>query len=186
MKEISKVKLNDKIKYKDKVYEVLKTTFSKTGRQGAVLRTRMKDLATGNVAEFTFRDSDKLESADLNREKAQFLYKDDNEFHFMNLNNYEQFSLNKEVIGDMANFLIEEANVVILFIEGEPVNIDFSVKMDFKVVEAPPATKGNTVDGGTKKVKIETGYYVDVPLFIKENDTIKINTEDGKYAERVS
>ncbi|MBD3300641.1 MAG: elongation factor P [Candidatus Moranbacteria bacterium] len=185
MLEISKVKVGNKIEYKKDIYEVIKTVFSKMGRQSAVLRAKMKNLKTGNVNEFTFRDADKLKEAELTKENAQFLYRENDNYHFMDLNSYEQFTLEKEVLGETTNFLIEEIQVKILYHNKTPINIELPIKMEFKVTEAPPATKGNTVDGGTKKIKIETGYELDVPLFIKEGDKIKINTQDGAYVERV-
>ncbi|MBD3299849.1 MAG: elongation factor P [Candidatus Moranbacteria bacterium] len=185
MLEISKIKVGQKIKYKDNIFEIVKANFAKIGRQGAVLRAKLKNLKTGNVSEITFRDSDKLEEAEIQRKKAQFLYHDDGEYFFMDNQNFDQFNLNKDTIGNSSNFLIEGTEIEILYYEDEPLNLELPVKMNFKVVEAPPSAKGNTVDGGSKKVKIETGYKLNAPLFIKQGDIIKINTEDGKYVERV-
>ena len=97
---------------------------------------------------------------------------------------YEQFSLPKSVLGDPAKNLIDGTEVVVLIFNSDPINIELPVKMDFKVVEAPPAIKGNTADGGSKLVTLETGTQVNTPLFIKQGDIIRINTETGEYAER--
>ena len=108
MLEISKIKPGTKIEIGDNPYEVLQRVFSKTGRQGAVLRTKLKNIKNGSVTEVTFRDSDKLSEPILSRSKAQFLYCDCDLYYFMNQENYEQFSLPRNILGNTANFLIEE------------------------------------------------------------------------------
>jgi elongation factor P len=127
-----------------------------------------------------------LEKAEITREKAQYLYNQDDQYFFMNLKSYEQFSFDKEILGNLTNFLNEECEVQILLFNDQPINIELPVKLVFEVVEAPPTTKGNTAEGGTKKIKIQTGYTLDAPLFIKQGDKVKINTTDGKYVERVT
>ncbi len=102
----------------------------------------------------------------------------------MDTASYDQFSLPKSVLGNLVNFLIDGAEATILNFNGSPINIELPIKMDFKVVEAPPAIRGNTADGGSKQVTIETGIKVNTPLFIKEGDVIRINTETGEYVER--
>ncbi|MBD3245045.1 MAG: elongation factor P [Candidatus Moranbacteria bacterium] len=186
MLEISKIKVGDIIEKDNQPLKVVRASFSKIGRQGAVLRTKLKNLISGNVSDITFRDSDKLKKAEITREKAQYLYNQDNQYFFMNLNNYEQFSFDKEILGNLTNFLKEQCEVQILLFNDQPTNIELPVKLDFEVTEAPPATRGNTAEGGSKKIKIQTGYTLDAPLFIKQGDKIKINTTDGKYVERVA
>jgi elongation factor P len=97
---------------------------------------------------------------------------------------FEQFSLPKSVIGDLSKYLVENTEVTVLNYSNQPINIELPVKMEFKVVEAPPAIRGNTADGGTKLVTLETGIKVNTPLFIKEGDILRINTETGEYVER--
>ncbi|MBD3238283.1 MAG: elongation factor P [Candidatus Moranbacteria bacterium] len=185
MIEIKKIKVRDIVEYKNKPREVVKASFSKIGRQGAVLRTKLKDLTTGTVNSYTFRDSDKLEKIQLEKEKAQYLYEQGEDFYFMNLRDYEQFFLKKETLGNLTDFLIPDCKVDILYHKSQPINISLPIKMNFEVTESPPAEKGNTVDGGSKKVKIQTGLMVDAPLFIKTGDIIRIKTTDGSYVERM-
>lgn len=134
--------------------------------------------------EKTFQGSDKIEEAEMAKSKAQYLYKEGENYFFMDNVNYEQFSLPKSVLGDLTNYLIEGTEVTILVHGTIPINIELPIKMDFRVVEAPPTIKGNTADGGTKLVTLETGIKVNTPLFVKEGDIIRINTETGEYSER--
>lgn len=181
----NELKVGTKIEFENDPYELISAVHSKMGRQGAVLRSKLKNLKTGGIKEVTFRESDRFNEPELRRDKAQFLYRDGADFYFMNKSDYEQFSLSEETIGSLADFLLEGCDVEIIFYRDEPINIDLPIKLDFKVIISPPAIRGNTADAGTKKVKIETGYELNVPLFIKEGDLIRINTKEGNYVERV-
>lgn len=185
MLTMSDLKVGTKIEYEQEPYEIIRASHSKMGRQGAVLRTKLKNLKTGGIKDVTFRESDRFDEPDIRKEKAQYLYREGDSFQFMNMSDYDQFSLGSSSIGDLANFLLEGCEVEIIYYRDQAINIDLPIKVDFKVTEAPPALRGNTADGGTKKVKIETGYELNVPLFIGEGDTIKINTKEGTYVERV-
>lgn len=184
MLSLSAVKVGTKIEFEGEPYEVVYREHSKIGRGGAVLRTKMKNLKTGNVQSRTFQGSEALAEADLSLNKAQYLYSEGDSYNFMDEKTYEQFTLGKEQLGDSAKFLKEGTSVNILVFKGDPINVDLPIKMDFKVVEAPPALRGNTADGGSKQVVLETGQSINVPLFIKAGDIIKVNTRDGKYVER--
>lgn len=185
MLSLPEVKVGTKIEFEEDPYEVVYREHSKIGRGGAVLRTKMKNLRTGNVVGRTFQGNETLKEADLSLKKAQYLYNEEKVFYFMDEENYEQFSLGAEQLGDIAKFLIEGTSVNILVFNNKPINVEIPIKIDLKVVEAPPALRGNTADGGTKQVKLETGHSISVPLFIKEGDIVKVNTRDGKYVERV-
>lgn len=165
-------------------FAVLYHEHSKTGRAGAVLRTRLKNLFTGAVLEKTFQGYDKVEEADISKSKAQYLYKEGNSYAFMDNESYEQFNLSSDVLGDAVNYLIEGTEVLVLNFNGLPINIELPVKITLKVVEAPPGIKGNTVSTGGKMVKLETGFSLSVPLFIKEGEKIIVNTERGEYVGR--
>jgi len=184
MLNLPEVKVGTLVEVEGEPYEVVYREHSKIGRGGAVLRTKMKSLRTGNVVARTFQGSESLKEADLSRSNAQYLYREGNLYYFMDEKSYEQFSLSREQLGDSAKFLKEGTSVNVLLFKEKPINVDLPIKMDFKVVEAPPALRGNTADGGTKQVKLETGQNITVPLFIKEGDIVKVNTRDGKYVER--
>jgi elongation factor P len=184
MLSINELKIGTKIVHNGEPYEILKAQHSKIGRGGAVLKARMRNLITGNVLEINFKGSDKFETADMDSKKALYMYKDGQGYNFMDNESYEQFTIPENVIADKKVFLIENTNVEILYYNSKPINIEIPIKMAFKVVKAPPGTKGNTADGGTKEVELETGLKVNVPLFIKEGDVIKVNTQEGTYVER--
>jgi elongation factor P len=184
MLNISDIKTGKTISLDGEPYVVIFHQHSKMGRAGAVLRTKIRNLKNGAVMEKTFQGADKIEEAEISKSKAQYLYREEDNFFFMDNASYEQFSLPKEVLQSLTDYLIESTEVTVLNFSSAPINIELPVKMDFKVVEAPPAIRGNTADGGSKQVTLETGIKVNTPLFIKQGDVVRINTETGEYAER--
>jgi elongation factor P len=167
-------------------YLVINAQHSKQARGGAVLKTKLKNIVSGQVMARTFQGNDKIEEAALEEFKAQYLYHDESNYYFMNQESFDQFSLDAGQVGNAKNFLLEGSEVTIRTYEEEPIGLLLPVKMDFKVTQAEPAVKGNTAQNATKLVEIETGYKLQVPLFIGEGEVIKINTETGEYVERVS
>lgn len=167
-------------------YQVLWADFMRTAQRKPVMRTKLRNLITGQVLEKTFKPGDKIANADLRRSRAQFMYRDGDEYHFMDQQTYEQFSFNREQIGDISNFVKESGEVEVLNFNEKPVTISLSPKIDLRVIEAPPGVRGDTASNVTKRVKLETGYEVSAPLFIKEGDILRINTQTGEYVERVT
>ncbi len=181
---ISKIKSGKNIVLDGEPYKVLYDEHSKMGRAGAVLRTKLKNLLTGAVLEKTFQGADKVEEADIEKTFAQFLYKEGENFVFMDSTSYDQFSLNEDVIGKLADFLVEGTEVGILNFNGAPINVELPVKIKMKVIDAPPGIKGDTASGGDKLVTLETGAKITTPLFINKGDEIVVNTEKGEYVSR--
>lgn len=181
---ISDIKTGKNIILNDQPFVVLYHEHSKTGRAGSVLRTRLKNLATGAVLEKTFQGAESVVEADITKTQAQYIYKEGNNFSFMDSASYEQFELNEEALGDNVNFIKEGTEVSILNFNGSPINLELPVKVKLKVVEAPPGIKGNTVSTGGKVVTLETGYKLSTPLFVKTGDEIIVNTERGEYVSR--
>ena len=187
MLQLSDIKLGTVMKVEGEPYVVTFTQHSKQARSGAVLRTKIKNLIDGRVLERNFQGSDKVEEADLQRSKASFLYKDENSANFMNSETYEQFGIDLDQIGDQDRFLKEGDTVDVLYFEEKPVSISLPMKVEFKVIQAMEGVKGDTAQGKvTKPVTIETGVEINAPLFIKEGDIIRVNTETGEYVERVN
>jgi elongation factor P len=155
------------------------------GKGSAFVRTRLKNLKTAKVLEHTFKVSEKIEEANVNFKRLNYLYKDEENFYFMD-EDYEQLFLSKDIVAKREDFLIEEARVDGVFLEGNLIEINLPKKMVFAVIEAPPGIKGDSATSANKFVTIETGAKVAVPLFIKEGDKIKVNTETGSYDERVN
>jgi len=184
MFSITDLKSGTKITLLGDPFMVVSYAHSKMGRGGAVAKTRLKNLRTGAVIDKTFQGSDKISDAEIIKKRATFLYNDQNSAFFMDSESYDQFSIPISVVGDQKNYLIENSPVDILYFNEEPINIELPIKLTLKVTSAPPGIKGNSSGTVTKKVTLETGATADVPLFIKENDKIVIDTRDGKYVER--
>lgn len=165
-------------------FAVLYHEHSKTGRAGSVLRTRLKNLLTGAILEKTFQGADQIAEADIQKSKAQYLYKEEKNYYFMDSESYEQFSLPEEVLGSAVKYIKEEIEVTLLNFNGEPINIELPIKVKLKVIQAPPGIKGNTVSTGGKVVTLETGLQIATPLFVKEGDEIIVNTEKEEYVGR--
>lgn len=185
MLSLSEIKTGKKILWEGEPFVVLFDQHSKMGRAGAVLRTKLKNLKTGAILNKTFQGSEKVELADIEDQTAQFLYRENENFYFMNSQTFEQFGLPQETIGENEKFLKEGSEIKVFYFENQPINILLPIKIDLEVTEAPPAVRGNTVDGGSKQVILETGAKVTTPLFIKTGDILRINTETGAYVERV-
>lgn len=165
-------------------HEVIKYQHSKMGRGGAVVRTTLKNLLSGNNIERTFRDSDKLAPADMKRKKSQFLYRQGNDFVFMDLDTFEQFEIPATTIAGSGDYLTEGLEVDLVFFNGQPINIQLPLKMKFKVTYAEPAVKGDTANNPSKNATIETGVNIRVPMFVNEGDMVVVDTRDGSYIER--
>ena len=184
MLSIGQIKRGQAIVYQDEPYIVTDSSHSKQGRAGAVRRAKIKNLRTNNVLEVAFQGNDKIKEADLVYRKSQFLYPDENAVYFMD-QNFEQFGLNKDAVEGSLRYLKEGQSVDIAFWGGQPVAIKLPPKVDLLVSEAAPAVRGDTATSASKTVKLETGLEVLTPMFIKEGDRVRINTETGQYVERV-
>ena len=158
----------------------------KPGKGGAFVRTRLKSLISGNVIDKTFRSGEKVETPDLEERAMQYLYPDGDSFVFMDNETYEQLIINKDAMGNATEFLKENTNVNILFHNQKPIGVELPNFVELEVVKTDPGIKGDTASGGSKPATLETGAIVQVPLFIKEGDILKIDTRDGSYIERVS
>lgn len=172
--------------YEGQPYVVLETHHLKMQQRRPTVQVRMRNVINGKILERNFAQSDVFEEADIARAKVKFLYNHKDQYWF----SYEdkpskRFLLTEELIGEATKFL--KPNTILDAIEynGNITNIELPVKMEFKVLEAPPAIRGDTVQGGVKQVKIETGASLNVPLFINTDDVVRVNTETGEYVERV-
>jgi len=184
MLNISDIKSGKNIVHEKAPYAVIFHEQSKTGRAGSVLRTKLKNLITGAVLDKTFQGADSVEEADIHKSKAQYLYREGDNFSFMDNESYEQFTLPKEVLGASTDYLIEGTEIIVLNFNDIPINIELPAKVTLRVIEAPPGIKGNTVSTGGKVVTLETGLRVSAPLFVNEGDSIVVNTEKGEYSGR--
>jgi len=167
-------------------YLVMLVKHQHIGRGGSSIQTKMKNLRTGQVFSRNYKPADEFEEAEVEKLKARFLYGNRGIFWFDEPNNPQnRFSLSDETIGEEAEFLKPNLEVTAVKFDEKIISVELPIKVDYKVTEAPPGIRGNTAQGGTKTVVIESGASVDVPLFINEGDIIRINTTTGEYAERV-
>lgn len=163
---------------------VLEYSHVKTGRGGATIKVKIKNLEAGTITLKSFNSAEKLETGDIERKKVQFLYGDASVYNFMDNSSYEQFELNKDLIGDFKSYLKEGLELTLLMYKGSPISLELPIKIPFKVIEAEAGIKGDRANPGTKKAVIETGLTIQVPLFIKVGDNVIINTQEGAYVER--
>lgn len=168
------------------LYIVLKYEHHKPGKGRTVVRLKMRNIKTGNVLERTFSHTDSVEEADITTAKMQYLYAQDDKHVFMDLETYDQIEIDDELLGLQVNFMQPEMEVMVTLFEGAPIGVEMPQKMDFEVTETVDAVRGNTATNVTKDATIETGYVVQVPLFIKIGDRIRVRTEDGTYVERAN
>lgn len=184
---INDIKNGDFVTIEGAPYQVQSIKHLHIGRGGSSVQTRIKNLKTGQVFERNYKPADMFEAADLEKMKAQFVYAHRGESWFIEPGKPQtRFSLKEDVIGANRNFLKKNIEVVALKFNSQIINIELPIKVDYEVTEAPPAVRGDTAQGGTKQVTIETGYKVGTPLFIDTGDVIRVNTETGLYVERVS
>jgi len=155
------------------------------GKGSAFVRAKLKNVQTGKTVENTFKVSESIEVVEMNRSNMQYLYRDEDNFYFMD-ESYEQHAIPAEILGDKGQYLKEGHEVVVLLHDTQPLSVDIPKKLTFEVTEAEPAVKGNTASGGnmTKEVTLENGVKIHVPLFINQGDKVIVNTDSGDYVER--
>jgi elongation factor P len=155
------------------------------GRGGSIVNVRIKSLIDGKVLEKTFKGNEQLETADVTNQSVQYLYSDGNSFYFMNGDTFEQFEVPADLVGDNAGYMREGDTVQLQFFGGKPINVELPKNVPLKVVYTEHAVKGDTSSAITKDANLETGITIKVPAFIKEGDTISVDTTTGAYRERV-
>jgi elongation factor P len=171
--------------YDGSLYKVLDYHHHKPGRGNATIKVRIANLRTGSIVEETFTSGDRVQDVRLDFHNVQYLYHDGQFYHFMDLETYDQPALSGDVLGDSASYLKEGLEVKLTFFEGEALDIELPTTVDFEVVEAEMAVRGDTATGVTKKVITDTGLQVQVPAFVNVGDTIRVNTSTGSYVTRV-
>jgi len=167
------------------LYKVLDYSHNKSGRGNASIRIKARNLRTGVTLEKTFQSGDRIQDVRLDFHNVQFLYNDDQFYYFMDLETYEQPAIPLNIIGETKDYLKPEMAVKLTFFKDEPLDIELPTSVDLKVTYAETAVKGDTATGVTKKVEVETGAKVDVPYFVSEGDTIRVDTRTGAYVTRV-
>ena len=168
-----------------KAYIVLKYDHVKMGRGGAIIRIKMKNLESGAVLERTFKNSERVEPAHVERRQMQFLYKSCDEYHFMYQETFDQLGLRDDVLGDAGQYLKDSMVIHVVLYNGRAIGVDMPASVELKVTDTGPGIRGDTVSGGQKPATLESGLVVNVPLFVDNGDMIKVDTRSAKYIERV-
>ncbi|KDP21869.1 hypothetical protein JCGZ_00656 [Jatropha curcas] len=178
------IKVGTNIEVDGAPWRVLEFLHVKPGKGAAFVRTKMRNYITGNTVEKTFRAGSAIEDADVFKETKQFTYKDGAQFVFMDLNTFEEFRLNESDVGDKTKWLKEGMDCNLLFWKGKVIDFELPITVKLTVVDADPGLKGDTAQGGTKPVTLDTGAVVNVPLFINIGEEILIDTRTGQYMSR--
>ena len=166
------------------VYQVVEYQHHKPGKGGAIVRIKLKNLKTGSVVDRTLRPEEKVPLAEIEERKMQFLYRQEEMFHFMDTSNYEQISLRSNQLGSATNYLKEGDTISIQFHDEEPVDVVLPIFVELKVTKTDPGVRGDTASGGSKPAMMETGMVIQVPLFIDVGDKLRVDTRSGTYVER--
>lgn len=175
-----------KILYKNEPYMVISFQWTKPGKGGAYIKTKMKNMISGLVHEDTFRSDEKLPQPDLEYRQMQYLYHENGIYHFLDQDSYEQISLSTSQIEEVKDYLKDNTIYTVLYFTDRPIAVTPPLFIELAVAETQPGVRGDTAQGGaTKPATLETGLVLHVPLFVNEGDVIKVDTRDGSYIERV-
>ena len=172
------------VKLQNELYRVLEVNHLTPGKGKAFVQSKMRHVKAGTLLDNKFRSADIVERAALDDREMQFTYRDGDTFHFMDLETYEQIEMGAETLGESVNYLLPEAVIKVSLFEGEAVGLDLPMTVDLEVVETAPAIKGATANAQLKPATLQTGLVVQVPPFISNGDTIRVNTETGEYQSR--
>jgi elongation factor P len=184
--EISDARKNSKLIIDGVLYNVEEAEFTKPGKGRSVYRLRLKNLRDGGVIDRTYRSGEKLDEARLDTQDEQYLYREGDQYVFMDIKTFDQHPVPEKLLGIKKNFLKEGMEVVMLMYGDEPIDVTLPITIDLKVIETEVSTKTATITPQMKASIVETGYRIDTPSFIKVGDVIKVDTRTGNYVERVS
>jgi elongation factor P len=168
------------------LWSVIEFQHVKPGKGPAFVRTKLRSVTTGKVVDKTFNAGVKVETANVDRRDMQYLYNDGSGFVFMDLTSYDQITLDKNVVGDAKNFLLENQNAVVALHEGNPLYVELPASVILEITYTEPGLQGDRSTGGTKPATLETGYQIQVPLFVENNTKVKVDTRTGDYLGRVT
>ena len=167
------------------VYVVVEFLHVKPGKGSPFVRTKLKNVITGQVIERTFNPTDKFQVAVIERKEMQYLYNEDSLYYFMDMETFDQIPLNESQVLDAMNFMVENMMATIQFYKGAAFSVEPPTFVELTIVDCEPGVQGDTTKSSYKPAKLETGYVIDVPLFVNNGEKIRVDTRDGKYMERV-
>ena len=167
------------------VYQIIEFQHVKPGKGGAFVRTKLRDIKTGRVVDYTFNAGTKFDSVRLETKKMQFLYSDGTDFNFMDMSSFEQLSIPAETVGSAANWLKENDEATLMYAGDELISIEPPMFVELEVTETEPGFKGDTATNTTKPATLETGVTIQVPTFVEIGDVLQIDSRDGRFVKRV-
>lgn len=173
------------IEYNNKLCTIVEFQHVKPGKGGAFVRTKLRDIKTGRVVDYTFNAGTKFDSVRLETKKMQFLYSDGTDFNFMDMSSYEQLAIPAEVVGSAANWLKENDEATLMYAGDELISIEPPMFVELEVTETEPGFKGDTATNTTKPATLETGVTIQVPTFVEIGDVLQIDSRDGRFVKRV-
>jgi len=174
----------DKIMYEKDAWQVTEATHRTPGNLRAFVQVRLRHLIHGRTTDTRFSSTESIEEANTENRKMQFLFKDESGYTFMDLESYEQMVVPRENLGNAVNYLLENAEVIVQFLEGKIIGMDLPAAVELVIVETEPGVKGDTVNNVTKPAKMQTGVVVQVPIFVNEGEKIRVDTRSGEYLGR--
>jgi elongation factor P len=174
------------LKIDGQLWNVIEFQHVKPGKGGAFVRTKMRNITSGKVVDRTFNAGAKIDTATVDRRDYQYLYKDGSDFVFMDTQDFDQIHLSAEAVGDAANFMLENQEVLIALNEGSPLYIELPPSVTLEITYTEPGLQGDRSSAGTKPATLETGYEIQVPLFVETGTKVKVDTRDGSYLGRVN
>ena len=183
---ISDLKKGGAINWKNGVWQAADITFVNPGKGSAFYRVKLRNVETGQLVENTFKSGETIDEASVQFTNAQYLYGDGTAYHFMDSNSFEQVTLDTDAVGSSRNFMKDGMDLKLMTINGKAVGVVLPPKLVFEVTDAPPGVKGDSATGKTIPATLETGAVINVPLFVKTGDKIRVNTETGEYVERAN
>jgi elongation factor P len=167
------------------LFSVVEFQHVKPGKGGAFVRTKLKNLETGRVIDKTFNAAEKVKDVRIDQAEMQYLYNSGDIYHFMNTETYEQIGLSKAMVSDIASLMKENTVITVQMREGQAIGVELPTFVELEIVETAPGVKGDTVSGGTKPATLETGKVIQVPLFVEQGTTVRVDTRTGEYVSRV-
>ena len=173
------------IEYNNKLCTIVEFQHVKPGKGGAFVRTKLRDIKTGRVVDYTFNAGTKFDSVRLETKKMQFLYSDGTDFNFMDMSSFEQLSIPAETVGSAANWLKENDEATLMYAGDELISIESPMFVELEVTETAPGFKGDTATNTTKPATLETGVTIQVPTFVEIGDVLQIDSRDGRFVKRV-
>lgn len=170
----------------NQLWSVVEFQHVKPGKGPAFVRTKLKNVVNGKVVEKTFNAGLKIETANVDKRDMQYLYHDGDGFVFMDTQSYDQFTIGENVVGDSVNFMLENQSAIVAMYEGEPLYVELPANVELTIEYTEPGLQGDRSSGGTKPARLETGYEIQVPLFIEPGTKVKVDTRDGSYLGRIN